>query len=83
MAKDNKKSWTWESMDEDGSSMDSWEATALDVKTPGQAMPSDIVDTVPLSIPEAMFNSLQLLPSPPPVVATRPVLYGAEAIKKK
>ena len=84
MAKDNNKSWAWESMsDDDASSMDLWEAYTLNMKTPEQAMSADTIGAEPDSIPEAMFDDLEPSPPPPPSSITRAVIYDAKAIKKK
>ena len=69
-------------MNDDVSSMDSWDAYALDVKTLEQAMLVDTVGAVPDSMPEAMFDNWQLSSSPPPAVENRPVIYGDEVIEK-
>ena len=66
-------------MDDNVSSVDSWEECAIAMGTPEQAMPKE---TFMDSIPEAMYDNWQLSPLPPSV-ANRPVLNGTEAIKKK
>ena len=59
-------SWIREPMSDQASSMDSWEACALELETPKQAMPDDIVGARPDSIPEVIFNNRQKSPSQPP-----------------